>query len=90
MNFTWDQKKAASNLSKHSVSFEEARTAFDDPLYLDFFDPDHSHDEERYVIVGRSSRNRLLLVRYAERGNAIRLISAREATRRERIDYEEG
>lgn len=88
--FTWDQDKAASNLSKHNVSFDEAKTVFDDPLYLDFFDPDHSHDEERYIIVGKSVKNRLLLVGYAERGKAIRLISAREATRRERKDYEEG
>ncbi len=90
MDFTWDQKKAASNLSKHNVSFEEAKTVFGDPLYLDFFDPDHSQDEERYIIAGKSIMNRLLLVSYAERGNAIRLISAREATRRERKDYEEG
>lgn len=90
MDFTWDQKKAASNLSKHNVSFEEAKTVFGDPLYLDFFDPDHSQDEERYIIVGKSITNRLLLVSYAERENAIRLISAREATRRERKDYEEG
>ena len=90
MEFTWDQKKATFNSSKHKVSFEEAKTVFDDSLYLDFFDPDHSHNEERYIIVGKSIRNRLLLVSYVERGNAIRLISAREATRRERKDYEEG
>jgi len=90
MDFTWDQKKAASNLSKHNVSFEEAKTVFGDPLYLDFFDPNHSQDEERYIIAGKSIMKRLLLVSYAERGNAIRLISAREATRRERKDYEEG
>jgi uncharacterized protein len=90
MEFTWDQKKAVFNFSKHKVSFEEAKTVFDDSLYLDFFDPDHSHDEERYIIAGKSISNRLLLVSYVERGNAIRLISAREATRRERKDYEEG
>ena len=90
MEFTWNQNKAASNLSKHKVSFDEAKTVFDDPLYLDFFDPDHSHDEERYIIIGKSMKNRLLLVGYTEREKAIRLISAREATRGERKDYEEG
>ena len=90
MEFEWDEGKAAANLSKHDVSFEEAKTVFDDPLYVDFYDPDHAQEEERYIIMGHSRRHRLLFVAYAERGNAIRLISAREATRREREDYEEG
>jgi len=90
MKFEWDQNKAASNLSKHGVSFEEAKTAFDDPLYLDFFDPDHSHSEDRYILIGQSSMNRLLLVSYIEYDEMVRLISVREATRRERKDYEEG
>jgi uncharacterized DUF497 family protein len=90
MKFEWDQNKAASNLSKHGVSFEEAKTAFDDPLYLDFFDPDHSHSEDRYILIGQSSMNRLLFVSYIEYDEMVRLISAREATRRERKDYEEG
>ncbi len=90
MKFEWDQNKADSNLSKHGVSFDEAPTAFDDPFYLDFFDPDHSFGENRYIIIGQSSNNRLLLVSYAEQGETVRLISAREATRRERKDYEEG
>ncbi|NER08825.1 MAG: BrnT family toxin [Okeania sp. SIO3C4] len=90
MNFEWDQNKADSNLSKHGVSFDEATTVFDDPLYLDFFDPDHSYGEYRYIIIGQSSNNRLLLVSYTEHGETVRLISAREATRRERKDYEEG
>jgi uncharacterized protein len=90
MQFEWDDNKAASNLSKHEVSFEEAKTVFDDPLYVDFYDPDHSEDEERYLIVGESNRGRLLIVSYTERGNSIRLISAREVTRTEREAYEEG
>ena len=90
MAFDWDGNKAASNLSKHGVSFDEAQTVFDDPLYVDFYDPDHSLDEHRYIIVGQSNTGRLLVVSYTERGDVIRLISAREATRGERIAYEEG
>ncbi len=90
MEFVWDQNKAIANLSKHEVSFDEATTVFDDPLYVDFFDPDHSYDENRYIIIGLSLNNRLLIVAYVERDDTIRLISAREATRRERKNYEEG
>ncbi len=74
---------------KHRVSFEEAKTVFDDPLYVDFYDPDRSYDEDRYIIIGESVQGRLLLVSYTERGNAIRLISA-IVTRMEREAYEEG
>jgi hypothetical protein len=90
MQFEWDASKAERNLSKHGVSFEEAKTVFDDPLYVDFYDPDHSKDEERYLIVGESDRGRLLIVSYTERGDSMRLISAREVTRTEREAYEEG
>jgi uncharacterized protein len=90
MKFDWDENKASSNLSKHGVSFEEAKTVFNDMLYVDFYDPDHSDDEERYLIVGESSRGRLLIVSYTERKDSIRLISARETTRSEREIYEEG
>ncbi|MBE9116897.1 BrnT family toxin [Lusitaniella coriacea LEGE 07157] len=90
MKFEWDENKAARNLSKHGVEFEEAKTVFDDPLYIDFYDPDHSDDEERYLIVGESQRGRLLIVSYTERKDSIRLISAREVTRSEREVYEEG
>lgn len=90
MTFDWDQNKADSNLSKHGIGFEEAKTIFDDPLYVDFYDPDHSEEEERYLRIGASNRGRLLLVSYTERGNIIRLISAREVTRAEREAYEEG
>ena len=84
MDFEWDKSKAAANLSKHSVSFEEAKTIFNDPLYVDFYDPDHWDNEERYLIVGRSNQERLLIVSYTERDNSIRLISARVVTRSER------
>ncbi|MFP4122735.1 MAG: BrnT family toxin [Coleofasciculus sp.] len=91
MNFDWDDNKAAINLSKHRVSFEEAKTVFDDPLYVDFYDPDHSEDEERYLIVGESNRGRLLIVSYTERGgDLIRLISERVVTQAEREAYQEG
>lgn len=90
MRFEWNNEKAASNLAKHGVSFEEAKTVFDDPLYIDFYDPDHSEDEERYLIVGHSIRGRLLIISYSERRDSIRLISAREVTRTEREAYEEG
>jgi len=90
MQFEWDKNKTAKNLSKHEVSFEEAKTVFDDPLYVDFYDPDHSEKEERYLIVGESNRRRLLIVSYTEKEKAIRLISAREVTRSEREAYEEG
>jgi uncharacterized DUF497 family protein len=89
MEFEWDEDKAESNLSKHSVSFEEAMTVFDDPLYVDFYDPDHSYDEHRYIIIGESQQRRLLMVSYAEAGDAIRLISSREVTPSERKAYEE-
>jgi uncharacterized protein len=90
MKFRWDEDKAASNLSKHGVSFGEAKSVFDDPLYVDFYDPDHSGSEERYLIIGASNRGRLLIVSYTERGDSTRLISAREVTRSEREAYEEG
>ena len=90
MAFEWDFDKAVTNLVKHGVSFEEANTVFDDPLYVDFYDLDHSDDEHRYIMIGMSEQNRLLLVAYTERGDVIRLISAREATRAERKAYEQG
>ena len=89
MAYEWDSNKAVTNLAKHGVSFEEAKTVFDDPLYVDFYDPDHSYDEHRYIMIGMSAQNRLLLIAYTERGDSIRLISAREATRRERKAYEQ-
>jgi uncharacterized DUF497 family protein len=89
MEFEWDETKAAINSKKHGVSFEEAKTVFDNPLALIFDDEEHSVDEYREIIIGHSRNNRLLLVSYTERPNAIRIISARLATRREREDYEQ-
>jgi hypothetical protein len=90
MTFEWDEEKARANLEKHGVSFDEAQTVFDDPLYVDFYDPEHSYEEHRYIIVGESRQGRLLLVSYTERGGVTRLISSRETTPAERRDYEEG
>ena len=78
------------NLSKHGVAFDEAKTVFDDSLYVDFYDPDHSEDEQRYLMIGHSEKERLLIVSYTERRNTIRLISARKVTKLERKSYEEG
>ena len=90
LNFEWDDRKAASNLAKHGVSFDEGKSVFDDPCYVDFYDPDHSYEEHRYIIVGISQQQRLLVVSYTERGDIIRLISARLATRKEQRLYEDG
>ena len=89
MRFDWDPEKAKRNRAKHGVSFEEAVTVFDDPLYIDFFDPEHSDDENRFILVGRSNQQRILLVSYTEREDRARIISAREATKHERQEYEE-
>ena len=89
MEYDWDKNKAVANLSKHDVSFEEAKTVFDDPLYVDFYDPDHSFGEHRFILLGESVQGRLLFVSYMERNNGIRLISAREATLSERKVYEQ-
>ena len=88
--FEWQEEKARANLLKHNVSFDEAQSAFNDPFYVIFYDPDHSDEEERYIIIGRSQQDRLLMVSYTERGQKFRLISARIATRREKETYEEG
>ncbi len=90
MQFEWDITKAERNLAKHNVRFEEAVTVFGDPLSVTFDDPEHSQDEDRYVIIGLSKASRLLVIAHIERGEMIRLISAREATRDERKAYEEG
>jgi len=89
MGYDWDKNKAVANLSKHGVSFEEAKTVFDDPLYVDFYDPDHSFGEHPFILLGESALGRLLLVSYMERNNGIRLISAREAALSERKAYEQ-
>ncbi|MFH1267442.1 MAG: BrnT family toxin [Planctomycetota bacterium] len=90
LTFEWDENKAKRNLKKHGVSFEEAGTVFGDPLSRTIADPLHSEEEDRFVILGESHRRRLLVVVLTERGDNIRIISARRASRRERKDYEEG
>ncbi|UIE38391.1 BrnT family toxin [Leptodesmis sichuanensis] len=89
MKFEWDQSKAASNLKKHGVSFEEAKTVFDNPLAVIFDDETHSIGEQREIIIGHSRQNRLLLIAFTERSGNVRIISARLATRQEREDYEQ-
>ena len=89
MEFEWNPKKAAQNLRKHKVSFAEAATVFSDSLGVTTADPDHSLEENRYIIVGTSNRSRFLIVSFAERSTRIRIISARELTRSERKAYEE-
>jgi len=84
----WNPDKAAANLKKHRVSFIEAASVFSDPLSTTVPDPDHSANEDRYITVGLSYRSRLLMVAHTERGDRIRIISARELTRRERESYE--
>ncbi|MEK7806636.1 MAG: BrnT family toxin [Chloroflexota bacterium] len=89
MEFEWDPDKGAQNLNKHKVSFHEAATVFGDQLSVTFPDPDHSISESRYITIGLSHRGRLLIVAHTDRDDRIRIISAREATRREGIFYEE-
>lgn len=89
LQFWWSTRKASGNRAKHGVSFEEAMTAFGDRLSVTIADPDHSVGEERYVLTGVSARNRLLVVAHVERGDNVRIINARFATRRERLTYEE-
>jgi uncharacterized protein len=89
MVFEWDARKAAENLRKHRVSFGEATTVFGDLLSSTVSDPDHSTEENRYITIGQSTRNRLLIVAYAERAERVRIISARTLTRSEREAYEE-
>jgi len=90
LRFEWDRKKAAENIKKHGVSFEEAASCFGDVLSLSVADPDHSDREQRWLLVGFSSINRLLVVAHTDRGGNIRIISARLATRLERKDHEKG
>ena len=89
LEFEWDKDKASSNEKKHQVTFEEAATVFADPLAAIFDDVVHSEEEQREIIIGHSAENRLLLVCFTERAGAIRIISARRATKREHKDYEE-
>ncbi|MGA8223836.1 MAG: BrnT family toxin [Candidatus Acidiferrales bacterium] len=89
MNFEWDPAKAAQNRRKHRISFEEAASVFGDPLAMTYPDPDHSISEQRFITVGLSTGNKELIVAHTDRGDNIRILSARKATKRERKYYEE-
>ena len=89
MEFEWDPKKEAKNIRKHKVTFSEAATVFGDTLSTTVADPDHSEEEDRYIIIGLSQRHRLLMVAHTERGERTRIISARTLTPAEREAYEE-
>ena len=90
IKFEWDKRKARQNLRKHQVDFTEGSTVLADPLSITISDPDHSEDEERWVTMGLSNRQRLLVVVHTEEEETIRIISARTADRLERRKYEEG
>ena len=90
MIYEWDAEKARANRRKHGVSFDEAATAFLDPLALTYPDPDHSAGEEREITIGYSARHRVVFVAHCQRGDRVRIISARNATKGERNQYEEG
>ena len=89
IEFAWDERKNSGNLKKHGVSFEEAQTAFEDTQAKVYFDPDHSEDEDRFILLGLSSQSRVLVVCHCWRENdaLIRIISARKADRLEEKDY---
>ncbi len=89
LQFEWDEDKARSNARKHGVTFEEASSVLADSLAAIFTDEAHSVEESREIMVGHSAGGRLLVVSFTERGEAIRVISARQATKRERRDYEQ-
>jgi uncharacterized DUF497 family protein len=89
LTFEWEKQKAASNIKKHGVSFEEAASVFRDTLSMTVTDPDHSGEEERLMLLGVSEQGRMLVVCHTERGDNIRIFSARLATRGERKTYEE-
>lgn len=89
LEFEWNPQKAVYNKRKHGVSFPEAATVFRDDLSVTTYDPDHSIDEDRYITIGWSQQHRLLMVSHTERGDRIRIISARELTSAERETYEE-
>jgi len=90
MDFKWDPDKARRNAAKHGVTFDEASTAFGDPLSLTIDDPDHSHGEQRLLLLGETYSGRLVVVAHLAEGETIRIISARIAERHERRTYENG
>jgi len=89
LQFEWDPAKGRTNIGKHGVTFDEASTCFEDPLSITIPDPLHSENEERFILIGSSHRGQLLVVVHTERGERIRIISARPATSKERLHYEE-
>jgi len=89
IEFEWDPNKARLNLRKHGVAFKEAATVFRDPLSITIDEPDHSEDEDRFLVIGLSDAGRLLIVAHTDRGSRTRIINARELTRSEREAYEE-
>ena len=90
LKLTWDPRKAAANIRKHGVSFEEAATAFSDPLSVTVPDPLHEEGERRFVLIGQTAQGRMVVVVHAEEEDNPRLISAREATRAEKRTYAQG
>lgn len=88
MEFEWDQHKAESNLKKHKVAFSEAATILSDDFGITIYDPDNSEDEDRFITIGLSNLNRFLIVSHSDQGGRIRIINARQLTRREREAYE--
>ena len=89
LRFEWDERKATRNAAKHGISFVEAATAFGDPLSITIEDPGEFDAEQRFVLLGTTHRGKLFVVVHTERGDSIRIISARRATRREREQYEQ-
>ena len=87
--FEWDEEKADANLKKHGVGFDEARTVFNDPFSITIYDPDHSVNEYRYIDIGLSSKDRLIVVSYLEKGRRVRIISCRKVTKKEQRVYGE-
>lgn len=88
--FEWDRVKAESNFRKHGVTFNEASTVFDNSLAQETYDPDHSEEEDRYLLIGHSARGQVLIVAYTDREDRTRIISARKAEPQERREYENG
>jgi uncharacterized DUF497 family protein len=86
----WSEKKNRQNISKYKIDFDEAKTIFDDPMQISMSDPDHSFDELRFITIGMSEQNRLLIIAHTFSDDKIRIITARKPTRRERKNYEEG
>jgi len=89
LKFEWNPNKAKKNVEKHGISFDEAATVFSDQLSMTYDDPDHSFGENRHIIIGMSHRDKLLLVSHLEKDDIVRIISARQLTRKERKQYEQ-